>query len=294
MEKIKSALLLTACIAPQWNIASKKAVDLKKEKRLKEYDTAIRYYLDDVSFENIVICDNSGYQGEYIQKWQDIALKNKKKLEYISYKWNTKSSIYGYGYGECEIIDYAFETSEILNKSETWFKITGRYILKDINTLTQICHTPLYFHKQGIFDSPFTVSTSFFKISNHVYKETLYKKHLQFYEEMYRYWKDQELILNGSVPVEKIWYFLLYETLKKEKIQYTAPVYYIFPQSFPTYFSPIFWENIRKILYFWYYAFWYDRLFTRSHILLNRLFFEKRYSYFIELAKKIWLSEMDW
>lgn len=71
--------------------------------------------------------------------------------------------MYGYGYGEAEIFDYAFEHSKLLASGDSWYKITGRYLMRDVESvLGSLAGRSSYFQRQGIFLSPFTVSTVVF------------------------------------------------------------------------------------------------------------------------------------
>lgn len=273
-------LLLTWCIEPKWTILSKKEHDLVLEKRLKQYINAILHYITISDFENIVFCDNSNYNWEFFTHINSIAKNYNKNFEYITYDGNKNSWKYWYGYSECELIDYAFENSLFIQKSTNWYKITWRYILKDINKLISTTrNSNFYFHKQWIFDSFLTVSTSFFKINNTIYQELLYKKHTELYNMLYTKDYYNELLLNGSIPVEKIWYILLRDFLitHKKYINYSVSVYYIFPSTLPWFLNNCLWEYIRKLIYFMYYLCWWDKLFSISHLLYDRINFRNKY-----------------
>ena len=275
-----NTLLLTWCIKPKWKILSKKDDDLVFQKRLQQYNEAISYYIAKSDFHNIVFCDNSNFDFDVNWEMKKLAEKYNKFFEYITYDWNKESNLYGYWYSECEIVDFAFENSQYIKKSKSWYKITGRYILKDINKLIHLTsQADIYFHRQWIFDSPLTVSTSFFKISNSLYKELLYKKHIGLYKALEQKSYYKQFFLNWSIPVEKIWYILLRVFLinHKKNINYSVPVYYIFPSSLPKKLNNPFWELIRKIIYFLYYLFWIDILFSFHHRCYDVYYFKKIY-----------------
>lgn len=275
-----NTLLLTWCIKPKWIILSKKSEDLILNKRINQYINALLYYITKAEFNDIVFCDNSNFDDKIMETICEIATFYGKNFEYITYNGNKSSSIYGYGFSECEIIDYAVENSEILKNSEYWYKITWRYILKDINKLiNKTKNSEFYFHKQGIFDSWLTVSTSFFKISNKIYKDFLLKKHIELYKNIYISNLENNLKINWSIPVEKIWYILLRDFLKEnyKQISYSVEIYYLFPSSLPKRIDNNFWEFIRKTIYFLYYLLWIDILFSKNHLLYDSLNYYKKY-----------------
>lgn len=273
-------LLLTWCINPKWVILSKNKKDLIFEDRIKQYIDAILYYISKSNFDNIVFCDNSNFKSELFLSIENISKQYNKIFEYISYDWNKNSYNFWYWYSECELIDYAVENSTYLRKSKNWYKITWRYIIKDINKLIQLTEkSDFYFHKQWIFDSFLTVSTSFFKINNDIYKKLLYKKHINLYQESKSKNYYNDFLLNGSIPIEKIWYIILRDFLIKNKkeINYSVPVYYIFPSSLPKILNNIFWECIRKSIYFIYYFLWFDKLFSLNHFIYDKIKFKNIY-----------------
>lgn len=283
-------LLLTGCIHPKGSILSKVSWELELSKRITQYERAIRYYIQESPFQTIVFCDNSDFHHVFIEEMSHLAREKGKIFEYITYDGNKKSSVYGYGYSECELIDYAWENSGYLRTSSSWYKISGRYILRDVERLIDVTRNlEFYFHKQGIFDSWFTVSTSFFLMSNNLYESHLYKKHTLLYEKLHREKKQGDLIVNGSIPVEKIWYLLLREYIKtyKSSLQHSTPVYYVFPSSVPSWFPEQFGEFLRRMLYFFYYFFHGDRLFSPIHSIYDDLFFEKNYSHILMFLKNL-------
>lgn len=171
-------LLLTWTIAPNnWITKFNYKNSLDPQKRLKEYENSIKYYIEDSLFEEIVFCENSNYNCEdwKIKMWKFAKDKNK-TLEILQFQWNVKKTLeLSYSYWEGECLDYAYKNSKFLKESINRWKITWRYVIKNINDLIKSSDKyenllfrwlrPLWF---------FTIDTSIFKVSNDTYEKYLY------------------------------------------------------------------------------------------------------------------------
>ncbi len=171
-------LLLTWTIAPSnWIIKFNYKNSLSPEKRLKEYENSIKYYIENSFFQKIVFCENSYYDCDnWKTEMYKFAKNNDKSLEILQFKWNVEKTLeLSYSYGEWECIDYAFDNSKLLKESINRWKITWRYIVKNINDIVLSADRyenllfkwlrPLWF---------FAIDTSIFKVSNVTYKKYLY------------------------------------------------------------------------------------------------------------------------
>ena len=123
-------ILLTGCINPN-GMAFTALTDATI--RLKQYVTAINYYLNNTNYP-IVFSENSGTSiNSYFNSYN-----NNKRLELLSFKGNNNKDR-GKGYGEAEIIDYALKKSLIIESHKnncSIIKITGRLIVRNIMELT--------------------------------------------------------------------------------------------------------------------------------------------------------------
>ena len=138
MNKKSRTLLLTWTIAPSnWIKKFNYINSLNPEKRLKEYETSIKYYITESLFDKIVFCENSNYNCEKRKNEMYIfTKKNSKLLEIIQFQWNIEKTLeLTYSYWEWECIDYAFKNSKLLRESKNRWKITWRYIIKNINDI---------------------------------------------------------------------------------------------------------------------------------------------------------------
>lgn len=134
MKKI--VVLLTACINPN-GMKYTKLQD--KEERRKQYIEAVRFYLDNTRFR-IVFCDNSG---EALSEQKEG--KADSRLEILSFQGNDYDTSLGKGFGEFEIIQYAFKHSRFIEEATTVVKITGRLVVKNLVEIIRL-HDILFFY----------------------------------------------------------------------------------------------------------------------------------------------------
>lgn len=126
-----TVLLLTSCINPQG--MSFTTLQNKKD-RLIQYKEALNFYLTKTKYK-IVFVENSGYDIsngylEYIEQG---------RLEVLTFNGNNYDKTLGKGYGEAQIIKYGIDNSYILKEATSVVKITGRLIIKNINSLIEHC-----------------------------------------------------------------------------------------------------------------------------------------------------------
>ncbi len=127
---MKTTILMTACINPcnMVNTAVKN-IDTRK----KEYIEALKYYLQRTKFD-IVFVENSGTD---ISSFFIPEIKHD-RLEMITYSGNHFSADLGKGFGEGEILRYAFTNSRKLHQECKIYKISGRHIVKNIGTIDKL------------------------------------------------------------------------------------------------------------------------------------------------------------
>lgn len=114
-------LLLTATIKPfNEKYIKIRSIDLRES----DYYNSILHYLN-LGF-TVVFVENSLFKSERIEGLAH-RFSNFEILKFAS----TKSHL-GKGHGEKEIIDYAIANSQLMNSSDLIFKISGRYIVKNI------------------------------------------------------------------------------------------------------------------------------------------------------------------
>lgn len=132
MNKSDICLIITGTIEPPAGVFKLSLSD--KNVRRKQYIDSIKYYIQKTKIEKIIFCDNSDALEEIELKM--LALKYNKEFEWISFKGDNSSVVkQGKGFGEGEIIKYIFENSMIIKKCRMFVKVTGRLIVKNIDTV---------------------------------------------------------------------------------------------------------------------------------------------------------------
>lgn len=163
MEKI---LLITGCVQPAKDAIYLKINDSKI--RLEQYLKTIDWAINESNFDIIIFCENSSFDLNY-KKYENLKCK---KFEYLTFQGdNDKSSKYGKGYGEGEIIKYAIENSKYLKNSDYFYKITGRLTIKNINNVLKTekegnLFLKFLYHKEYI-------DTRFYKVETKTYEKYL-------------------------------------------------------------------------------------------------------------------------
>lgn len=156
-------ICLTWTIQPPKNIKNLKNTD--PNSRLREYVDNIIFLIKDSSVEKIVFCESSNYQSSIFSFLQEFASFYWKYFEYLSFKWNSDKVISnGRWYWEQEILEFFIKNSVLLKNEKEFFKLTGRYKIKNINDIiVNEKSKSNVFVKISPFDS--RCNTAFFKSS---------------------------------------------------------------------------------------------------------------------------------
>lgn len=139
---MKNFLLLTSTIKPNPNQPQLKLSN--PQERLEDYRKALVFYanaLNEGRVDGIVFVDNSGFDLKCLS--DDFPSK---KIEWLSFFGLDYPTSYHRGYGEFKLIDYAFANSSTLkglNEGDAVWKITGRYIIKNLKSVLR--YAPSYF-----------------------------------------------------------------------------------------------------------------------------------------------------
>ena len=150
---MRVAILLTGCINPD-GMPFTWLTDTNE--RLRQYVDAINYYLETTK-SKIVFCENSNT--DIFPLFENN--NNNDRLEIHTFQGN-KEKLKGKGYGEAEIIEYAFQHSSLLKENIIVIKITGRLIVNNIcqiikslkyknDFVTCLFHSDLSFADSRIF-----------------------------------------------------------------------------------------------------------------------------------------------
>lgn len=169
------SLLLTWTISPSRGQKYQSA-SLSPEIRELQYFKSLVFYIAQSNFNKIVFCENSDYSfsNDRINNLKYLSELYKKEVELLHFRWDfERTNRLWYWYWEWECLDYAIDNSKILKDAKTFYKLTGRYIIWNINDILNI-------HKDSknlfIRDIPsyFTMNTAFFKMEVNLYKKYFY------------------------------------------------------------------------------------------------------------------------
>ncbi len=213
-------LVLTGTIAPSQKTLWKDKSQLDVHNRELEYYEAICYYITASNFEYIIFCDNSNYDFSHWKELEKLAESKNKKLELLKFQWNLiYPEKYWYWAWEQEILDYIYENSRLIHINSTWVKLTGRYIVYNINdSLKKIEKQDIYFQKYWVRWRQLQVSTLFFKVSNDFYEKYLYKKIIQLYDDIFKCktFNLHKFTKYSYVSVEYLYYYILRDFLLRK------------------------------------------------------------------------------
>ena len=117
--------------------------------RLFQLCCSLISWADVPEINNFVLCDNT--QPEYnFQPLQQLMEKNKKNFELFIFAGDReKVAERGKGYGEGEILRYLFDHSQLIRRSKSFYKVTGRIFVRNFSEIHQ-----KQLKNQKVFDNP--------------------------------------------------------------------------------------------------------------------------------------------
>lgn len=205
-------VLVTATLTPNPQMYTLKLIE--KEKRIEEYITGLNFLIKSKAINKIVFCDNSGDIEAINRVKLAIEKENiswRKKLEVMQFLGNNKEIIAkGKGFGEGELVEYALSNSELLKNENEFIKLTGRIIVKNIDSIIKKMKPEVsYINPVKIYGFDKQMDTKFYKMNIAFYKENF----LSIYKKV----NDRE-----HVFIEH----LFWEVIKKKKINYNNTTEY--------------------------------------------------------------------
>lgn len=198
-------ILLTGTISPVGGVN----VKLKDPQiRLRQYSSAIIYFIEKSEFKDIVFVENSGYEFD-AYPFEYLAMIYGKRFEFLR-RVNPQTenlSYRGKSFGEADLIDFAMKNSKLILDHDTIYKITGRCTL--LNDASILRYTSS--------DNEFMLSkrrkwlhTYFFKIK----KEDYFNLFAPLLDEM-----DDSTQHN----IERLWYKVIQDNRVKHTSFYRTP-----------------------------------------------------------------------
>ena len=132
-----AVLLLTGAIdLRKYNVPYTVVVDYQQ--RLQQYIHSIEYAIDYYNtICKIVFCENTNCNFDFSQLAKKAELKGK-EFEYLTFEGDyIQIQKLGKGYGEGEIIKHALLHSQLINSEKSFYKLTGRLVVKNIDKITK-------------------------------------------------------------------------------------------------------------------------------------------------------------
>ena len=159
--KNKVSLVLLCNVDPK-NVLHTKRKNIQD--RLDDFNKSLPFWLNLDFFKNIIVIENSNYQGNIFKKHIKKS-KNKNKTELIIYDGQKYKRNLGKGYGWYQQIDKVLKHSKFSKKTDYFAIVTGRYIIKNIEKMLFNLKVPLMcdINKNLTFAfSPVTLFPKFF------------------------------------------------------------------------------------------------------------------------------------
>ena len=168
-------LIITACIQPNMNQRYLVLKDVSE--RLFQYLSCIEYYIAESPFCNIVFCDNSNYSIIERDALVHKAKLKGKNLEMLSFmgnsdlvaKYSTK------GIGEDEIMDYVLTNSVLASQAKTFFKVTGRLLITNLQDLVKDIHYGCNYFLRDMYSDTRSLDTRFYAMDMVCYNQLLHR-----------------------------------------------------------------------------------------------------------------------
>ena len=160
-------------------------------KRLSQYVRSIEYAIDHyTTVTHLIFCENTNYNYDYSDLSQKARSKGKffETLLFSGDYFNIQ--LRGKGYGEGEIIRYALDKSQYLNKCQSFYKLTGRLIVKNMDRIiTATCSESAFdFHPGVIYSRKRNhVETIFYKAERNLYQKYLNEAYQEVDELKFQY-----------------------------------------------------------------------------------------------------------
>lgn len=222
----RHVLIMTATIDPstfKCNKISTTSCEAIVQLRLNQYLSAIKFYIQESAFTDIIFVENSLYEFDY-KKYEDMARTVGKTFEYLPMKLSERQlgfmDIIAKTYGEALLIDYAMRNGKAVAESDEIYKVTGRVLFKNSDKIIRrarkgvseaICLHSLDLLKifpccKHLISHVFL--TVFFKVTKADYF-AVFGKDIYYYEKLLTTGQGKYMI------IERLWY----ELAKKDKLR---------------------------------------------------------------------------
>lgn len=183
-------LLITGAIdLSSYNIPA--TVLCNVERRLSQYISGIRYAIDHYKrITHLVFCENTNFNYDYSDLKRKARLSGK-ILEVLTFLGDYSAiQQKGKGFGEGEIIHYALENSQYLKKCLSFYKLTGRLKVVNMDKIiaSTISGSAFDYFPGAIYNrSKDHIETIFYKTDKELYLRHLNDLYQEVNESQFRY-----------------------------------------------------------------------------------------------------------
>ena len=167
----KNLIIVTATICPSSNVFLLEIKDIQI--RFQQYMNSLYSLLDTKYVNYIVFCDNSNYEFDKSSLIKYAHTKGK-EIELLSYKSKIDCNQYGKGAGEAEIMNYILNNSILIQQVDSFYKLTGRVIIKNLDRVIKTSMQGNHFIHKRIYINNYLneyVETIFYKLNIEQFKK---------------------------------------------------------------------------------------------------------------------------
>lgn len=164
-------VMTESILVPDW-VMNHKVIEM--EERLRQYIKAVSYYIIFSDFNDIIFVDWNNFDMSKLKFLEDLAENFWKNLELLSFSNDQEWIVEKWkGYGEQKILEYSLNNSLLIKNYESFYKVTWRYIVKNINKILlnekkhKTCFLKWYYWWQS------HCNTAFFKCSKTLFEKVL-------------------------------------------------------------------------------------------------------------------------
>lgn len=202
-------ILLTATIKPQTTYELNLT---DSNKRYHQYVDNLIRLITTTNFTQFVFCENSNTWIKHSKMLEELCSYHGKEIEILSFSWDSeKTKQLTRAFWDQEIMEYAVQHSHILAKSEWFYKLTGRYRIKNLNeVIEKRRESKNIFIRWGVGKD--TVHTCFFKTTTSYFVE-----HFM--------WKADQLPRFENHSLERLYYRYIKQSGINMTIHKTHPIF---------------------------------------------------------------------
>ena len=145
----------------------------QEEERVFQYMCGLVAWAQPQRVSRIVFTENSGTRFDFTRITEYLRAAGK-ELEVLVFEGTKDAATRGQGFGEGEILEYAFTNSRLMRETDSFYKVTGRIFVKNFDEIdVDTEHANAFHRKARKPPKPSKANTVFFKCSRMVFESSL-------------------------------------------------------------------------------------------------------------------------